>query len=1320
MPINYENTKGLKRPNVQREWTPEEQIEFMKCAQSVEYFCENYYFIVHPIKGRMIISLYDFQKEMLRNFQHNRFNIVLSARQAGKALSLDTPILTPNGYESVGDIEVGDTIYGRDGKETKVTYITDIMKDREVYEIEFDNGEKIKADAEHLWTVSTSDWERKGRTGEKTVTTLELIKIQNGLQKRSKPSSVFIKINKVIDFKETKVPIHPYVLGVWLGDGASLDSRISCHIDDYPHYKKEFEKAGYEVGEFKPDKRRNTTGTFTPKGLHKQLRLAGLQNNKNIPKEYLLNSVENRLLLVKGLMDTDGYCEKKASCHFYQSNESLIDQVREVLHSLGIKTHKTRKKTTHKDCLITTFVTDDYDVFSLPRKLKRQRSKDNKHPKNKRIYIRNIKKVESVPVRCLQVDNEDSLFLAGRCLVPTHNTTVSAIYLLWFALFNPDKRIAILANKQSTAAKIVADIKTAYLEIPDFLKPGIVKWDTLSIGFDTSTVIFASATSEDAIRGHAISLLFLDEFAFVPENTADAFWASNFPTLSCLPKNTLILTDSGYSKIGDFIPEGSNKGDYIPVTNMNVWGKKGLESVSHFYVSPKSETKILRTKYGLKHESTLDHPVYCLDSNNLGMKPTQHIQIGDYVRVDFGMDVYGPEVTLNYEDTGKYNNNHSYSLVYDKLDNELAYMIGGYIAEGWSNQNQIYISNMDNEFRNVFLENKNVWFTPVKNDPCKIRSDQKTYRLFSYLMGDVIGKRCYEKEVPSLIMKSPKYIQERFLAGFIDGDGSVNSNGDTILSSTSEELLLQIQIMLLNMGIISNLHTTPADKSLIDKYTLPQGTTLQSVRDSYKLVISRCFSKEIASFGLKLSRKLNRLENTRVSLRDSFKQFKIPLNNLILGEIKKCFNKSGLTQKYVRNNGLRLDKVLKGKTKTINYNWLVKFRDMCDVTDSYILTDIISNKCFYDEVVSISFNICDTYDLTCPTTHSFLQNGVLGSNTGGSCIMVSTPNGSGGLYYDIWRKANLPEGHESKSPFNPIRVGWWQVPGRDEQWKKETIAAIGKVKFAQEHQCSFTGSSHTLIDGDTLERLIGKDPILLPEDGYYIWKRPEQNRLYLFGVDVAKGSNNDYHVINIFDVTHYGTTGRVEQVAMYRKNDIDLFSFVEKIKIIASQWGTPPIIVENNHLGSVVCTELFESEYENLFYDYDKGEYGVNANIKTKPLACSYFKQDIEEGRMVINSEILISELGFFEEVRRGVFEARKGNAFNDDTVSASYWVSYCLRSRFFEDFIHYYKDKNPNVLKELTNINSDELGDEEIAESFFGGFGGEEFNDFQNSLSKI
>jgi len=899
-------------------------------------------------------------------------------------------------------------------------------------------------------------------------------------------------------------------------------------------------------------------------------------------------------------------------------------------------------------------------------------------------------------------------------------TTCSAIYLLWFAMFNPDKKVAILANKQNTAAKIVSDLKMAYLEMPNFIKPGIEKFDALGITFDTGSAIFASATSEDAIRGHSIALLFLDEFAFVPENVADSFWASNYPTISCLPKDTILLTKNGFEEIGDFIPHGSSKGDYVPIDGLDVWGKLGLETASHFYVSPKSNTKIIRTRYGLKHESTLDHPIYTLDDNSLKMKRSEEIELGDSVRVDYGMQVFGNKDVINYEDKGKYTNGKSYSLVVPKLDRETGYLIGGYIGEGWMSQNNVFISNSETGFREAYISSDVFSFKTTKCDTQKLSSNQETYRFFKYILGDVSDKKCHEKTIPKSILKASKEVQQGFLAGLIDADGSVLPSGDVVITSTSEALLLQSQMVLLNMGIISNLHKLKIDKKkIIGNYVLPQGKTVKPLKDSYHLVISRCFGKEIKEFGLKLSRKNSKLR-TDIEDRYKNKQFKVPLNKLVKQELLKIFKISGLTKKYFRDNGLRLDKVFSAQSSNTNINWLKKFIKISG-NSTELLDDILQSKCFFDEVVSIEYNETETYDLTCPETHSFLQNGILGSNTGGSCIIVSTPNGTGGLYYDIWRKSNLPEGHEAKSAFKSFKVNWWEVPGRDDNWKKETIANIGKVRFAAEYGCSFTGSTHTLIDGDALERLIGKEPILIPEDGYYIWKKPEQGRLYMFGVDVAKGSNNDYHVINIFDVTHYGTTGRIEQVAMYRKNDIDLFAFIAKIKMIASHWGKPPIIVENNHLGSVVCTDLFESEYDNLFYDYEKGDYGINANIKTKPIACSYLKQDIEEGRMIINSEILVSELGFFEETRRGVFEARKGNMFHDDTIAASYWVSYCLRSRFFEDFLHYFKDKDHAAVKELTNSNTDELADEDIASSFFGGLGDDDdANMFQNDLSKI
>ena len=354
---------------------------------------------------------------------------------------------------------------------------------------------------------------------------------------------------------------------------------------------------------------------------------------------------------------------------------------------------------------------------------------------------------------------------------------------------------------------------------------------------------------------------------------------------------------------------------------------------------------------------------------------------------------------------------------------------------------------------------------------------------------------------------------------------------------------------------------------------------------------------------------------------------------------------------------------------------------------------------FLDEFAFVPENVADAFwSANLPTI-----------STGGSIIVVSTPNGTAGLFYELYQKA----GHDS-SPWERMRVRWDQHPDRDETWKEDMLSSIGKVRFNAEFNCSFSGSTYTLIEGDILESLRGIDPILIPQEGFYIWKKPEPNRLYMFGVDPAKGANNDYHVINIYDVTTWHLNGKYEQVGLFRRNDISLFDFEAVVLDTSKRYNNPVIIVENNHLGSVLVNNLyFEHAYEETFYDYDKGEYGINANIKTKPLALVYFKEDIETGKQIINSEDMIRELNYFEEIRTGIFRAREGRGFHDDTVSAGYWVSYALRSRYYEDYLSYLLKNSHD-----TYVNPDDSQDEDILDMFTKNLNkGDEEQFFRNEL---
>jgi hypothetical protein len=292
-------------------------------------------------------------------------------------------------------------------------------------------------------------------------------------------------------------------------------------------------------------------------------------------------------------------------------------------------------------------------------------------------------------------------------------------------------------------------------------------------------------------------------------------------------------------------------------------------------------------------------------------------------------------------------------------------------------------------------------------------------------------------------------------------------------------------------------------------------------------------------------------------------------------------------------------------------------------------------------------------------------------SNGGKCIVVSTPNGAGGLFYDLWRKATL---QIEDCDFIPFKARWDVVPGRDEQWKKNMISSMNSiVKFNQEFDCNFSGSSNTLIEGTTLERLVSQVPLIVPEEGYSIWKAPIKNRIYLASCDVAKGVNSDFSVVDIYDVTTWHVNGRYDQVAQLRTNSLALLpEFKPKVVQICRQWNNCALIIENNNLGDVLAKAIHEEdEYENLYYDYERKELGVNANVKTKPLACRHYKEDLETSVLTIRSTDTIKELATFEEVMSGVFKARKGNSYHDDTVTTGYWAAYCLRSKWWEDHLH-------------------------------------------------
>ena len=166
----YLGNPNLPNTNWKGEYTKEMINHIKKSKQNLLHFAENFFYIVDPDEGKVCIKLFPYQKRCLRTIRDNRQVVLLASRQIGKALSLDTPIPTPTGWTTMGDLKDNDIVYGMDGEQCRVLKAHDILYDRNCYEVEFDNGEKIIADEEHLWLTQSRSERYKGISGTKKTT----------------------------------------------------------------------------------------------------------------------------------------------------------------------------------------------------------------------------------------------------------------------------------------------------------------------------------------------------------------------------------------------------------------------------------------------------------------------------------------------------------------------------------------------------------------------------------------------------------------------------------------------------------------------------------------------------------------------------------------------------------------------------------------------------------------------------------------------------------------------------------------------------------------------------------------------------------------------------------------------------------------------------------------------------------------------------------------------------------------------------------------------------------------------------------------------
>lgn len=359
----------------------------------------------------------------------------------GEALALDTPIATPDGWTTLGALKVGDALFAGDGAITRVAALSPIWTDRPCYAVATDLAAPILADARHRWVTSSRAERRKDRsTRGSTVRTTE--EIAATLYKRFDMPNHEIALHGALQLPAADLPIPPYTLGAWLGDGDTRGKgQFTCHPDDAATVA-EIERDGYAV-----TKCADRHGWYIRK-LGVQLRAAGLAGNKHIPDVYLRASFEQRLALLQGLMDTDGYVSARGQCSFDNTNAALVAAVRELLLTLGLKPGRVLERDAGEFLPVFRVVFTLAAVQVVPFRLARKVARCAKRSVASRgRLVRHVDRIDSIPTRCIQVEHPDGTFLAGRDLVVTHNSGLLNLYPEHERpLYQPSKRRVTFAN----------------------------------------------------------------------------------------------------------------------------------------------------------------------------------------------------------------------------------------------------------------------------------------------------------------------------------------------------------------------------------------------------------------------------------------------------------------------------------------------------------------------------------------------------------------------------------------------------------------------------------------------------------------------------------------------------------------------------------------------------------------------------------------------------------------------------------------------------------------------------------------------------------
>lgn len=862
-------------------------------------------------------------------------------------------------------------------------------------------------------------------------------------------------------------------------------------------------------------------------------------------------------------------------------------------------------------------------------------------------------------------------------------STLTAAFICWLILFHNDKKVLVISTKAEVAKNMIVKVKIMLSKLPKWMFLTEIETNRAHmIGLANRSWVKSIATSDDAGRSEALSLLVLDEAAHIPN--MEELWKSASSTLatggrvialSCVTKDTVVFTDNGPCEIGNFIKKDT-RGSY-EIEQYSVLGKDTLRKGHLFHNNGKVKTKKINTKFS-NLEGSFNHKLwaYKKDYNQFGWFKLEELTTNDWISLQYGMNIWG-----NNDDVSSFVPSTSVNIknIFNpkKIDNNLAYFLGLFLAEGSSciirgknggiSGGNVTITCGDN----VKPQMETLGLHVSSHDNLHYTISSKNLIEFMQYLGFDLSLHAKHKVIPQRLLEMSKSNICSMLSGFFDGDGCSRKTRDNVSTlSSSKKLICQIRMLLLNLGILTDYSET------ITKPT--KKVKVESL--AHKIELSQGFSKifyDTVGFGF-LRKQNNKKFLDVINLKKANGHDVVPGIKDLFKEAKKELKvkkiKLGnwtLEKKYNLNLTSMFTKHDMSRQNCLKFYSIIK--DYLSKEKIEIFDKILNKNLMWIPIKSIEESENETYDFSLPDNendfwaHSVVYNGILGHQT---------PKGINNWFHEYYTKAE-----SGQNDWLAFLTHWYEHPeyavglkddenypgGKTSPWFERMTSGWSRQQIAQELLTSFVDTASTYFDIEAIQAAEreAKTPLEKtgPDKNLWIWDNARSGKKYLIAADSASGAGEDYSTFCVLDLWN------VEIVAEYMgKMQPDLFG--DLLVETAIMYNNAYICPENNTYGFATAQQIRQKGYSNLCYFNKDGKLvdrwygqwnniipGFGTDVKTRPMILAKLEEYFRKKQIKTFSKRFVSELYTFG-IINGKPQAQKGQ--HDDLIMAyaiAVWV---------------------------------------------------------------